>query len=315
MAVHPDLPGVEIVVCVDGVALEEFEDTEGDESISRQREEDDTTLTVSKYIKSVADQEFGIKYTLQDPFKMDCPILGVTVFLDGKKIIQMLAMKTDYQRMGRKSRLVDRLEDVNEDGEIMFRTIRFSKVETTLDDHAYSRVEKDQERMRNVGCIDVEIWRKEGQRRSSRVPDKIKEDLQTGAVHEKALKGEPKYHGISLGDARPLQTPTEKWKAQELDKYPIACFTFKYRSELALKELLIIERTPEPEESTPEAAEPIDLDQLDAEQKRKVEEFARSLLSGSSQATRIKRERDEGPFGSSKKPRPGEKITIDLTDD
>lgn len=64
-----------------------------------------------------------------------------------------------------------------------------------------------------------------------------------------------------------------------------------YRVE-ALKELMILKRTPEPEEPTPkleeptsnpeevtpEPEDPIDLNQLDAEQKLKVEEFARSLL-------------------------------------
>ncbi len=45
---------------------------------------------------------------------------------------------------------------------------------------------------------------------------------------------------------------------------------------MALKELLVIERTPEPEESTPPETA-VDLNQLDAEQKRQVEAFVRSL--------------------------------------
>lgn len=136
----------------------------------------------------------------------------------------------------------------------------------------------------------------------------------------------------SLGNAKPSERIPMMWDAPRLGKHPMACFTFKYRSEQALKELMILKRTPEPEEPTPkleeptsnpeevtpEPEDPIDLNQLDAEQKLKVEEFARSLLSGSTQGQRIKREGNENtpPSGSKKRRRrSGEKITIDLTDD
>lgn len=122
-----------------------------------------------------------------------------------------------------------------------------------------------------------------------------KQDWDTGTAdhqHVCCSADETRY-----GDAKPIKPLAMIWRAANMDKDPIAEFTFKYRSAckyyphsstkhqtnafpaVALKQLLIIERTPELEEaSTPEAAREVDLDRLDEEQRRQVEAFARNLL-------------------------------------
>lgn len=209
MAVQPDLPGIEVIVCVDDIPLKEFEDDEEE----RQLGSGGPTKKVSKYIESVADQEFTVKYFVRHPFKLDSPMLGGDVLVDGKRVAQKVLSKKTYD--GDFEQIVDGVEDKDEQsGRMVFRSFRFSKVETSrswpvirlpssnllvikaLDDDAYARVEKDTKRMADVGSISIQIWRVAEGRKVASVPKKVAE-LSKTEVHEKALKGEPKYHGIS----------------------------------------------------------------------------------------------------------------------
>jgi hypothetical protein len=83
----------------------------------------------------------------------------------------------------------------------------------------------------------------------------------------------------------------------------------------ALKQLLVIERTPEPDAAQNASA----LDDLDPEQRREAERYIEELKrskSGSSQGVGIKRERDDEGGSSRKKPRKsGEIMIVDLTGD
>jgi len=108
------------------------------------------------------------------------------------------------------------------------------------------------------------------------------------------------------------------WHAEYLDgrEFPIAIYRFQYRSDEALKQLRILERTPEPDSLSPE---PSFLQALDSEQRREAERYM-GQLRNSRQGSRIaiKRERDENGnaiAGPSKRARKsGETIMIDLTD-
>ena len=139
--------------------------------------------------------------------------------------------------------------------------------------------------------------------------------------------------------------------------YPIAIFRFKYRSRGtrptlspqriltpcvilsdALKSLLIIERSPSPEPEEAPVPEPgLSLDNLNAAQKTRLEQFLRELVvcvliptlakpiaddnkngdSGRNTPNRtIKRERtDNEDSAARKRRRSGPPVTIDLTDD
>jgi hypothetical protein len=86
----------------------------------------------------------------------------------------------------------------------------------------------------------------------------------------------------------------------------------------ALKQLLILERTPEPDTLSPE---PSFLQALDPEQRREAERYIEQLRSSQTgSGAAIKRERDENGneiAGPSKKKarKSGDKIMIDLTND
>ncbi|KUJ09409.1 uncharacterized protein LY89DRAFT_724405 [Mollisia scopiformis] len=316
MAIHPDLPGVEVTICVNGIPLEEFDDPPEEGTPFQPN----TTKSISKYVKSMTDQEFTIKYTMGHPFDVDCPNLKVHVCVDGKSVPGKAFDRDRFPGGKIVEGIISGVKYV-ENGEKMFKTFCFSAVKTTLDDDAYKRVDKDINLMAKVGSIAVTLWRGGDAVRVSRKKD-WSAKLRTSDVHEKALKGEPKYHGVSLGDAKPVAFKNTILRTAKLDETPLASFTFKYRSEgksrVALKELLVIERTPEPEEPSPAPAEAVSFEDLDADQKRKVEEFMRNLKSGSSQAPGIKREfkTEDGPSSQPKRPRRlGEKVTIDLTDD
>lgn len=68
------------------------------------------------------------------------------------------------------------------------------------DEDALSRCQQDKERMEEVGRIDVQFWRCEGGPQIER--GGISAGIagltlnEAGPVHEKALKGEAKYHCV-----------------------------------------------------------------------------------------------------------------------
>ncbi|KAF7863811.1 hypothetical protein EAF04_006776 [Stromatinia cepivora] len=129
----------------------------------------------------------------------------------------------------------------------------------------------------------VKVYRKSA---SLRVPAKprsqiIKLKADTPIpVHEKALKGQAMSHGTTLGVPQAVMKG-EKYHSQYLDgrDYPIAIYRFKYRSKKSLQSLLILERTPEPSPfPSPSpilngASGSFDLDNLDATQNAKLQEF------------------------------------------
>lgn len=87
----------------------------------------------------------------------------------------------------------------------------------------------------------------------------------------------------------------------------------------ALKQLLIIPRTPESSPEPKEAPAPAcTMEDLNEEEQREVNEYIQKRFSKKCAAPTIKHERDDSSSDSSprKRPRkPGEKVVIDLTED
>ena len=83
----------------------------------------------------------------------------------------------------------------------------------------------------------------------------------------------------------------------------------------ALKQLLILERTPEPDVGSPAP----ELSSLNPKQRKEVKRYIDRLqISQSSSDVKVKRERDEEGNASTARPskrKPGKSITIDLTND
>ncbi|CAD6442057.1 cb0b002f-385d-45ab-a81f-dbceabd4699c [Sclerotinia trifoliorum] len=155
---------------------------------------------------------------------------------------------------------------------------------------------------------------------------KLKVDTST-PVHEKALKGQAMSHGTTLGVPQAVKK-RRRYTTRSLDgkDFPIAIYQFKYRSKKSLQSLLILERTPEPSPFPSHypipsgASGSFDLDNLDATQKAKLQEFLENLMGTSTQPNeerKIKREREESGsrLKASKRSRRGGRVEIDLTGD
>lgn len=127
MAIHEDLPGIEIKVCVDDIRLEEYDD---EEEQSVQPTEAGSVKKVSRYIESLADQEFTIKYWVRHPFELDYPMLGVDVLMDGKRVVQKVLRKGRID--GDHAHTIKGVTDTDQQsGRTVFRPFRFSEVETS----------------------------------------------------------------------------------------------------------------------------------------------------------------------------------------
>ncbi|KAK7932154.1 hypothetical protein PG985_002866 [Apiospora marii] len=118
----------------------------------------------------------------------------------------------------------------------------FRKVE---DDHS-DRVQRDKAKTKDLGVIEVRVFRiilREATDFQAGTAAR-KQDLE---LSEKALKGKAISHGASYG--RPTTgAPTNSFEAEDIpeDDGPIAIFRFLYRSRDALKQELIIPRSPSP---------------------------------------------------------------------
>ncbi|KAF8857647.1 hypothetical protein BDZ45DRAFT_744153 [Acephala macrosclerotiorum] len=336
MAILDAVPGLDVSVYVDGHALKEYDDEEEDEiTPSTAAEEFQASRTVSKYVEAVSDKVFSVRLAFTKPFSMDCDAMSIPIFVDGKQMDTRVISKYFHKDNFRDRVLKNHMElefkgvDVPAPGknnQNFVKKFRFSKIGITMDDDKLKEVKQDSERIEKVGEITVKFYRADASpevQKDSKVARDPSSELSQSSVHEKALKGQAKSHQVSFGPADELISRLIV-KADKIDNFPIATFRFKYRSKEALKSLLIVERTPSPEpEEASASPPPVDLNNLDADQKKQLEKFLKGLIRnrgrGSSNTPQrtIKRERDagEGPSNSKKKRKSGRKATVDLTED
>jgi hypothetical protein len=97
MAIIPDLPGLEVTVCVNGTALTEYAD---DQPLAQvlpiTLQERPATKAMSKYVESGTDQEFAIGLTISSLFKLDCPSLGFSLLVDGVRVTKTIFRGSQY---------------------------------------------------------------------------------------------------------------------------------------------------------------------------------------------------------------------------
>ena len=60
MAILPDLPGVEVTIQMDGVAMKEYDDVDEVDTNGDELKQYQASKTVSKYIECLNDKEFSI---------------------------------------------------------------------------------------------------------------------------------------------------------------------------------------------------------------------------------------------------------------
>jgi tRNA U54 and U55 pseudouridine synthase Pus10 len=99
MAIIDLVPGIEVSICVDDHPLVEYND---DEEVGAQHGEaiqHQATRTVSKYVESATDKEFGIRYNVTSAFNMDCPTIMFKVFIDGVNIRSQIVRAHRYKEL------------------------------------------------------------------------------------------------------------------------------------------------------------------------------------------------------------------------
>ncbi|QSZ37469.1 hypothetical protein DSL72_008567 [Monilinia vaccinii-corymbosi] len=316
MAILDKLPGLEGSVEVGGVQVREYEDEEEIDVKPGPVGEHQAARTVSKYIEADDGAEFIIKCSLLPQFKMDSPNIQADVSVDSNyaegRIFEPVKQGTPVRFQGPKtfnpsSIAAERwlLQKYRANEEARFSSLNQNKVDAE-----------------KVGMIEVRVWRVS--ELTPMEPRTSRRSTAPNKFHEKALKGQAKTHHVSYSAATPT-TASNIVSATMLDgiDYPIAIYKFKYRSKEALKQLLIIERTPEPEDSpTPGPAPDFDLHDLTPAQKERLQTFLRNegIADGRTSNTperKIKREREIGRGSSNqaglKKSRTTE--VIDLTAD
>ena len=143
MAIQDHTPGLEVVVCMDGKPLEEYDNDEEEEAkpgLQTGVMKYQAARTITKYIESVSDQEFIIQIDLAPPFKMDCACLWIEVRIDGRNVASPLIQKignldrfsgdcvvTKFQRRV-EGKLV---EAPGNAGRELLKKFKFAKIETS----------------------------------------------------------------------------------------------------------------------------------------------------------------------------------------
>ncbi|KAF4621903.1 hypothetical protein G7Y89_g14442 [Cudoniella acicularis] len=335
MAIFDSLLGLEATVLVDGIALKEFEDNEDESPGVGPINEYRASKTVSKYIESTSDKDYSLRLTVDQLYAIDSPSLIVKVVIDGKVmrkfVIELWTQAQQNKRLIKPNSSIVKGQTVRDPNDPtpnrgILRKFRFAKIEVTQDDSGYKDIKTDAKHIEQVGEIAFEVYRASKSERSTTGKiTKTTTPPAATAVHEKALKGQAKSHSTLFGSS---STITESFvTCVEIDHLggspkPIAIFKFKYRSNEALKQLMVLPRTPSPSPSLPPvSADPLNLENLDGDQKRRLQAFLQELTGGGNgspgPAPKIKRERNtDGNRESFRKKRKSRKSqVIDLTED
>ncbi|KAH8597435.1 hypothetical protein B0O99DRAFT_684760 [Bisporella sp. PMI_857] len=335
MAIHESLPGVEVTICVDGEALKEYEaeNEEAKHEIEAVRLHQ-AERTVTKFVESVTGKVFCVKIQVHPSCKESLYKLGFETLVDGVRAMEPLISRRAYCT----STMEELILGFTHRATSTLQRFMFAEIKTKADGTNLEKINKDRDSMAQVGEIQVYVHRLDnGIQQTKCTSQQITLNRSyEDEIHEKALKGESKSHGVVLGTPEPI-TNGKVFKCKNIDgkDYPRAIFKFKYRSTgkiigsyggrygdlvssgnktiEALKQLLVIERTPEPEPNILDAIE-----DLTAEERREVADVAarlrkRRLASDRGNSINTKSEVDESP---SKRARKSENIVIvDLTED
>ncbi|EOO00073.1 hypothetical protein UCRPA7_4505 [Phaeoacremonium minimum UCRPA7] len=240
MAVIEDFK-LEAGVKINGSTAPEYDDPDGGEG------DGEFPIRCNKYIECIDGAEFSISAGLTGEyswlnqgadhglvFHLSADGKYVTNKICGRKAVLQNTWSTEFRGHVKHS----------EHGPSLLCKFKFAPLHK-VDDTDKSRVKQDIKRAKHLGLIEVKISRIEV---GETLPKLFAQDKQIAefSIAEKALKGRAVSHGTSYSEA----VPTEKSRTVDcvyIDNDPIAIFTFKYRSREALKEEMIIPRSPSPD--------------------------------------------------------------------
>ncbi|ESZ96956.1 hypothetical protein SBOR_2638 [Sclerotinia borealis F-4128] len=294
MAVLEAVSGIKVTVCVDDEALQEYDDDEF-EAVPGDVGAHQASRTVAKYVESCTDKSFSIKIEMGAEYKFDSPNLTRRI----------------------RGRLTKPKNAPN-----FLEPFIFSNIITSVDDAKLASVKEDAQRLSVVGEIIVKLYRR-GEKLRVLNESKSREKLDREThVHEKALKGQAMSHSTTLGAPEIVKT-SKTWRLNHLDgdDCPIAIYRFKIPSiPIDTQKNPRAVPFPPPSPIPNEASGDFDIENLNAAQKAKLQEFLGALMGNgtpSNAEKKIKREREEADSGftARKRSKNSERVEIDLTGD
>ncbi|RDW72997.1 hypothetical protein BP6252_06904 [Coleophoma cylindrospora] len=286
MAILDTCPGITVEILSNGNPLNEYADTDHDRTklpagIATEAGKYQHSRTVSTYVcipssalpsassapssgPGTAAQnlapKFAIRMTVSPPYRMDSAKLRFDMAVDGIPVWISHCARPDYNKLVKtKTPWVEGVEGVKEGKGrgCLMRAFRFGKLDTTSEVDSSAMIKRQRMRMSKVGTITVHVHRVNFGKRGGEIRSNARHFLHGDeAIAEKALKGESKSHGTVLGrPQRATRGPVWTTNYKDGREHPLIVFRFLYRSEEALKHLLIIPRTPSPSAVTPAASD------------------------------------------------------------
>ncbi|KAL7627141.1 hypothetical protein AAE478_003917 [Parahypoxylon ruwenzoriense] len=224
MAILEDVPGVELTVVVNGRDAVEYEDPAPPE------QEPAGCPSSSKYIECVDGAEFTIKSRITSDYEWGYRNHAVRIdFMVDGKLIRCKVSKQPNAVNGVAEQVLDGLKSYcSKTRQWMLHRFKFAAI-STIDDSRKDRVESDMKVAKNLGLIEAHVYRclYLGSRSSStgRSRDGGTDKF---SLAEKSLKGRALSHGTSFAPGGLLTDPLD-----------------------ALKQEMVIPRTPSPDPAAP----------------------------------------------------------------
>ncbi|KAK8113549.1 hypothetical protein PG984_014075 [Apiospora sp. TS-2023a] len=244
MAVLEDVPGIQVFVQVKGRIATEYPNPDREQ---QQQPTPNGCPVVSRYTESFDNGHFAIvtEVGLTHDFNYKNHTLSFHVHVDGEYMVNNCTSK-EYVLAGAGRRTVSGPIMLDEkSGKVVQQAIKFSAVKT-VEDNERDRVQMDTEKAKSLGVIEIRVFRIVlGEVTTFQKGSVVRR--QNLEFSEKALKGKAISHGASCEQLQ-FSVSDKNYESDEIpdDGGPIAVYRFFYRSRKALKQELVIPRSPSP---------------------------------------------------------------------
>ncbi|KAL9115415.1 MAG: hypothetical protein Q9227_000736 [Pyrenula ochraceoflavens] len=221
-------------VKVNGEALEEYDvDSAGRSEIPRS---DQGCPNISKYIEAKSEKNFKLGFTILPGYDFDSEALQWAVEIDGDYADGCCVGNEGYDAL---KGFKDELEGIRAQGDDhkwVLHRFQFSEL-VCQDDNDQAQDPDLRTRIENLGSIVVTVTR----RKKVELDDGDQQETMewnaiTEGVTEKALKGSATSHRTRLDPEVGIEDVASSYSEQ--DGAPLATFTFLYRSQRALQDLM-----------------------------------------------------------------------------
>ncbi|OBT76398.1 hypothetical protein VF21_03624 [Pseudogymnoascus sp. 05NY08] len=244
MAILEAVPGVDVSILINGQLIEEHIDA--DEEVEGPL----APKTVVRYIEAISDAEFAVKASVLPAFRENKQAVDDLVFhvkVDGKWAAGIIWQSAVGNIHSPWNSNIEGFYCDDATGRSTVNPFKFSDVEIVeVADKA--KIDQDVKDAAALGQITVEVLRaKSGPITNSGYRAKLPEQA-LSEISEKAIKGRALSHGTAFGAAK-IAPRASSSRCVYLDgrDNPLACFIFRYRSKEALRQLLVIPRSPSPD--------------------------------------------------------------------